>query len=270
MRNTLLTIVIIVVLAAPQATACTGVVISQDGRTVVGGNEDWYRASAFYWATAAVGSLHGVVYFGYLVDGEFGDMPPFWWEFQGINDAGLFFDSLSTPCGIDPEEADKRSYTGRIERLIMQTCSTVSEAVDVITRYDRTFMDCRQYLLADRTGAAAVVEPDKVVWMEAGTMALTNFRLSDPSLGQYPCWRYEAVTDELAINREPTVDRVAEILSAAENPSTQYTVVSDLGSNTAYVYRIGDYSRQYQIDLEPLWTNGSDHVSFSALRLSED
>ncbi|GAG52224.1 unnamed protein product, partial [marine sediment metagenome] len=183
---------LLLVLGSASAWACTGVVIACDGHVVAGGNEDWSRPDSYMWAEPVAGRLHGVVYFGYEVRGEFGDRPPFWYEFQGINSVGLFFDSFGAPCaGLSDEEQLRPRYAGRIEQLIMRWCSTVEEAVRMITQYDRSFMTCMQYLLVDRTGAAAVVEAGKVVWMESDTFAVTNFHLSDPSHGGYPCWRYD-------------------------------------------------------------------------------
>ena len=258
---------LLLVFAVP-SLACTGVVISGDGHIVVGGNEDWQRWDSFLWADAATSTLHGVVYFGYEVRGEFGaSRPPFWFEFQGINDAGLFFDSFGAPCaGQADEDTMKPRFSGRIEQLIMRWCSTVEEAVRLMTQYDRSYMSCTQYLLVDRTGAAAVVERGEVVWMTDDTFAVTNFHLSDPTHGSFPCWRYREATRMLAQDSTPTVERVAEILDAAHLPSTRYSVVCDLTEPTAYVFYAQDFDRPIAIDLEPYWSDGSDRIALGSLR----
>jgi hypothetical protein len=263
-------IVAAVALVAPAAAACTGVVIARDGEVLVGSNEDWFRPDAYVWAVAGVGTNLSAVYFGYYVDGEFGeDIAPFWYEFQGINEAGLYFDSFSAPCGPDDDSSMTQTYHGSIERLIMQTCETVEEAVQVLTRYSRANMDCMQYLLVDRTGAAAVVERGAVVWKEGETFVLTNFHLSDPTDGHYPCWRYDIATRCLAANSDPTVERVTQVLGLAKTGSTMYSIVCDLARMTAYVYLMGGFHRPLAVDLETLWTEGSDRVPLSSLPRAE-
>jgi len=247
--------------------ACTGVVIARDGYVMVGGNEDWFRPDAFLWAEPTAGRLHGVVYFGYEIRGEFGNEEPFWYEFQGINSAGLYFDSFSAPCvGLSDEEQLKPRMTGRMEQLIMRWCSTVEDAVRMIAQYDRSFMSCIQYLLVDKSGVAAVIENGAVVWMDGETFAVTNFHLSNPADGQWPCWRYDIATEMLAANSEPTFERIAAILNAAHTPSTRYSVVCDLAADLANVYYAGAFRRPIAIDLETLWAEGSERVALSSLR----
>lgn len=261
----------IVLLAAASTGACTGVVISRDGKTLVGVNEDWFRPDAYVWASPAPGRLHAVVYFGYEVINEFGpNEHPFWYEFQGVNDAGLFFDSFSAPCGVEEGGTGGRRYVGRMERLIMQTCGSVEDAVRVMTQYDRSYMDCMQYLLVDRSGAAAVVEAGTVVWMEDDTLAVTNFHLSDPSHDHHPCWRYAAATRALKANSEPSVGRITYTLSTARTASTQYSIVCDLAEDVAYVYYLGNFARPLAVDLKTLWSEGSSYVPLSSLGQAEN
>jgi len=246
------------------AAACTGVVIAKDGHVIAGGNEVWFRNDSYMWAEPTVGTLHGVVYFGYEIRGEFGNDEPYWYEFQGINSAGLFFDSFGAPCaGLSDEEYLKPYMTGRMEQLIMRSCATVEDAVRMITQYNRSFMICMQYLLVDRTGAAAVVENGAVVWMEDDTFAVTNFHLSNRSHGGWPCWRYDAATRRLAEDSDPTIERVASILNATHTSGTRYSVVCDLITNRANAYYLGDFRHPIAIDLETLWAEGSERVALA-------
>ena len=268
MRMGVALVCFVCLLCAYPACACTGVVIVGDGHVLVGGNEDWQRWDSFVWADAATPRLHGVVYFGYEIRGEFGThQGPFWYEFHGINDAGLYFDSFGAPSA-QPIDADllKPHFDGRIEQLIMRWCSTVEDAVRLMTQYDPSYMVGQQFLLADRMGTAAVVEGSEVVWMTGSTFAVTNFHLSDPSHGNYPCWRYETATRMLAEDPSPTIDRVAEILEAAHLPSTRYSLVCDLVEPLAYVYYGQDFVRPIVIDLAPLWRDGMDRTALGRLR----
>lgn len=265
MRGCLVILVLLLVGAVP-VLACTGVVIARDGQVLVGGNEDWQRWDSWMWAEAARGSLHGAVYFGYEVHEEFGGKYPFWYEFHGVNDQGLYFDSFGSPCaGLPDEELLKAKLTGSIERLIMEWCATVDDAIRIFEQYDRSFMLCTQYLIVDKTGSAVVIEGGDIVRMEGDTFALTNFHLSDPSHGSWPCWRYTRATGMLADNSEPTVERVAEILDAAHISSTRYSIVCDLIAETATVYFAGDFLRSAVLNVEELCRTGSERVLISSL-----
>jgi len=166
----------------------------------------------------------------------------------------------------------KPVYQRSMEQLIMRRCSTVEEAVNLMNQYDPRFTSCRQYLLVDRTGAAAVFEYGAVVWMDGESLALTNFHLSNPSDGHHPCWRYTAVMRELAENTEASVSRVAEIVDAAQHVSTMYSIVCDLTACEAFVYCVGytgDYETPRLVDLETLWRDGADYTVLAALPRAE-
>jgi len=251
--------------ATAPAAACTGVVIAKDGHVLVGGNEDWVRFDSFYWADAATEDAYGVVYLGYKIRGEWGHRNDFWYEFHGINDQRLFFDSFGAPCVI-PTTTVGNPYRG--EHLMadaMRSCATVEEAVAVFESSNLTFMQCQQFLFVDRHGHAAIVEGDETVWMDGETFAVTNFYLSNPSLGGSPCWRYDTVTSMMEADASPTLERIAELLEATSHVGTRYSVICDLTEDVLHVSYAGDFDGIAAIDLVPLFAEGSDRVSVLSL-----
>jgi hypothetical protein len=98
---------LVIVLAASAAAACTGVVLVGDGHVVVGSNEDNLATGPAMWATAATHSSCGAVYFGFrfpAMGGRFAG----WYEMQGANDHGLYFDLFSTPCRSESSQSQCR------------------------------------------------------------------------------------------------------------------------------------------------------------------
>jgi hypothetical protein len=103
--------IVVLALAAcrPPASACSGVAWFGDVVAIVGGDEDQAPAmfhDAAMWATARTEGDYGAVFFG-LWFSHLGDRSPGWYEMQGVNDRGLYFDLFSTPCppgGIRPVE----------------------------------------------------------------------------------------------------------------------------------------------------------------------
>ena len=276
-----ITIAVLLLIVAPGTLACTGVVIAQDGRVVVGGNEDWTRFDSHVWAEASTEQTHGAVYFGYQIRGEFGPRASYWFEFQGVNDQGLFFDTFGAPTMGNPQWTGKPSCPAHIEILMMEGCATVEDAIALLGSYDLTrykhynetiFRSNMQFLLADRTGTAAVVDGEHVHWIEDGRLVTTNFRLSDPSLGGWPCWRYDLANSMLATDASPTVGRVAEILGAVQFPCsrgyascTRYSVVCDLVQGRAHLYFAGDFDQSVQLDLAELCRDGLERTPIEDL-----
>ena len=139
--------------------------------------------------------------------------------------------------------------------------------------YDETiFRSNMQFFLADRTGAAAVVDGEHVHWMDDGYMVTTNFRLSDPSLGGWPCFRYDLATRMLEADATPSIGRIAEILDATQFPCaqgyascTRYSVVCDLTNDVLALYFNGDFSRSAELDFARLCDEGLERISIEGL-----
>ena len=281
MRRVLFLLVVLVAASHLAAKACTGVAIADGECVVVGGNEDWTRFDAHIWAEASTEEAYGAVYFGYQIRGEFGPRFPYWFEFQGVNEHGLYFDTFGAPTLINRGWAGKPSCPEHIEILMMRECATVEDAVDLLAsynlsryrRYDETmFRANMQFFLADRTGTAAVIDGEHVHWMDGGRLVTTNFRLSDPSLGGWPCWRYDLANSLLDANASPTAERVAQILDAVQFPCsegyascTRYSVVCDLVRSAGWLYFNGDFSRSVELDLASLCRDGLERTSIETL-----
>ncbi len=281
MRGTALLVVILLSTLSVGAAACTGVAIARDGHVVVGGNEDWRRWNSYVWAEPTDAESFGAVYFGYEIFGEFGPRPRYWFEFQGINEHGLFFDTFGAPFMADPSWGDNPPAPTHIERLLMRQCATVSEAIDLLGAYDlRTcagvnefiFRGNMQFLLADRTGAVAVVGGGEAVHMTADTFAVTNFRPNAPTRGGWPCWRHDLATAMLEADATSSMDRVAEILSETQfscslgyASCTRYSVVSDLTTGEIRLYYGGDFDNYAALSLLDLCAAGLERTPIEGL-----
>ena len=266
-------------LAALCVNACTGVALVRDGAVVGGGNEDNDLTDPAIWATAASDTAYGVVYFGFYFIG-LGNRLPGWYEMQGVNDQGLFYDLFSMPCGSDSPVSRGPGWLGpgypmpeAVERTMMTTCATVEEALAFLQARDYSkIVPCVQVLLVDREGSAAVYTGDGDVFRTTPGFVVTNFNLVDPSLGEYPCPRYNIASRLIGYDASPTLDRVAQILRAAriqpsspEDGGTRYSVVCDLANGIADVYVDGDFSSRAQLALAELWAQGRERVLLTEL-----
>ncbi len=262
------------------AEACTGVVLVGDGAVVVGGNEDNDKIDASIWATAATESGHGAVYFGFYFP-QLANRFASWYEMQGVNDEGLYFDLFSTPCRPDDQQGPApMPQLGRppeaIERTMLASCATVAEALAFLHKknYAR-ILPCVQTLLVDRAGNAAVYTGKTNVFRTTPGFVVANFWLDDPSLGDWPRESYAAASRMIAWDASPTLDRVAQILCAARHipapgasyseGGTRYSVVCDLVGGVADVYLDGDFTQRARLDLAPLWANGLARMPLAEL-----
>ncbi len=265
--------------AAWSAAACTGVALVGDGGAVAGGNEDNDKTGPAMWATPAIASRYGVVYFGFWFQG-LGNRLPGWYEMQGVNDRGLFYDLFSMPCTPGIEQSTIADWRGpgfsmpeAIECTMMTTCATVEEALTFLhARNYASILPCVQVLLADRSGNAVVYTGIGDVFRTHPGLVVTNFNLADPSLGEYPCPRYTVVSRLLGYDSTASLDRAAQLLRAARiepaSPSdggTRYSVVADLVNGLADVYINGDFTSRARLELADLWANGQERIPLTDL-----
>ncbi|POY39339.1 penicillin acylase [Solitalea longa] len=116
----------------------------------------------------------------------------------GINQEGLFFDGAVTPDQKNTKGC--KSPKGNTGNKILATCKTVEDALKFIEAKNICLTN-GHLLFGDKTGNAAVVEwvngERKIIRISGDHLMVTNFLLSDPTQGNYPCRRYEAMDQEI-------------------------------------------------------------------------
>lgn len=157
--------------------------------------------------------------------------------FDGMNEKGLAVGLAADEAGSLRPDPAKPTVSGvRIIRLMLDQAATVDEAVAVLRRYNIDFGDGPplHYLLADATGASAVVEfvdgatqvlPGGPPWQ-----ALTNIRLAGADEGTRQADRRYA-TASAALGRAGGVldwRAAMGILQAVAQPHTRWSVTYEL------------------------------------------
>ena len=112
----------------------------------------------------------------------------------GINEKGLFFDAAVTP-----EQEKIKGYGNPKDNLgdkILALCSTVEEALDFLDK-EKIALNKSHIMFGDKTGKAVVVEwlkgKRKLHWIKGNKLIMTNYLLSDPKAGNFPCYRYQSI-----------------------------------------------------------------------------
>lgn len=223
--------------------ACTGIVVNDDSRVLVGNNEDWYNMRTKVWFVQPINDRYGCVFFG------FDNLNPQ----GGMNQKGLFFDIYALREKEIPGQEGKPSFKRDLMKEIMVTCATVEEALTLIGKYRRDFMDRRQAFIADATGDAAIIEGNAVVRKTGNYQIVTNFRQSwtDPELSS--CGRYpiaKGIMDQCQSDKFTCIRRVLAATHQEGGYPTLYSNIYDLTAKKVHVYYFHNYQEEVVIDLE--------------------
>jgi hypothetical protein len=141
--------------AGRDAESCT-VFFAADDRVALGGNNE--------------DGTYGRMYVGYddlRVQG-------------GLNDQGLFFDGLAVRQVNVPHELGKPIYPGVLIEKAMAECGTVACVVNLFERYGLSHAAGNgHYLVGDRTGDSASIEPFGILRKDDRYQVATNFFQSE-------------------------------------------------------------------------------------------
>lgn len=230
-----------------KSNACT-IFTCGDGEIIlVGNNEEWmYSINNSMIITAPDEKNYGRVCFynDSFVQG-------------GMNEKGLFYDGATCPSTKVPYSEEKPTLGMDLGEVVLTTCANVQEVVEMLEGHNipQYFQD--HLLFTDQSGASIVIEWINgemiVIEKNANYQLVTNFWLSNPELGGYPCDRYNAAKTFLEEDNELTVAYFTDILSATKQDwgdgGTLYSNVYNLTENEVYIYYRGDFTSAYKVNL---------------------
>ncbi|MBB2182214.1 hypothetical protein H0486_04910 [Lachnospiraceae bacterium MD1] len=231
------------------AMACTIFSVSlEDGTVLACNNEDWmYSIENTVKISAPDSNSYGRVCFYNLsyVQG-------------GMNEYGLFYDGASCPSTEVPYDKEKDDLGYDLGEIALAKCKTVKEVEEFFNNHNipKGFYD--HLLFADPTGNVAVFEwvenKFQVIWKEPekSHQVITNFWLSDPALGGYPCTRYDTA-DQALSSEKPSFELCEKILNKTKQDwgdgGTLYSNICNLNTREVFLYYRCDTHQSYQINL---------------------
>lgn len=253
----------------PEATRGCTVFFASDGTNVLAGNnEDFYNPSTRVWFLPAEEGKYGRLYFG------FDDFV----RQGGMNDQGLFFDTIAAPKLEMPHLADRERYAGDLITKAMEECATAEEAASLFRRLgpysDPTEIPSIRgaILFGDRSGRSVIIEGDVQIPKKGAFQVMTNFYQSRPELGGYPCRRFEIVNQMLEGVDTYSVDLFRRALAATHlehevgvsNP-TVYSNIYDLKRGIVSVYHFHNFENAVVLDLNEELSKGRHEYDLSSL-----
>ena len=233
----------------PKASQACSVMYYVDARTgdiyVVNHEDYWCDVEAYIQVQPARKNRYARLWYG-------------WDDFAqgGINEKGLFFDAAVTP-----EQEALAGYghpTNNLGDKLLAHCATVEEALAYLEEEKIALTDSHM-MFGDRSGTAVVVEwvaGERVLhWRKDHQLVMTNFLLSDPEAGNYPCPRFASIQQRIQAMEESTEDinllKVGNVFGQAAQPpqataegresGTVYTTFINITESKFYLsYRLSN------------------------------
>lgn len=159
------------------------------GKVYAVNNEDyWYDVDAYIQIEPKTKTKYARLWYG-------------WDNFAqgGLNDQGLFFDAAVTP-----NQAKIPGYGHPKNNLgdkILANCATVEEAIAFLEK-EKIALTQSHLMFGDKSGKAVIVEwvkgKKELHYISGNQLIMTNYLLSEPHAGNYPCPRYASIEKRIA------------------------------------------------------------------------
>lgn len=147
-RKPFILVLSLLLFLAPTSRACTIFVLTNSNQTLFFNNEDYSNPSTRIWFVPASNNYYGVAYVGFDND----------WAQGGVNTAGLAFDWVADARETyQPDEKLKRVRGNNPSERMLESCSTIDEAIAFYQQYQEPAFSYARLLIADKTGASVII-----------------------------------------------------------------------------------------------------------------
>ena len=225
--------------------SCT-IIYASDEKVALGGNNEDYkgRLARIHFLPAQEGKF-GRVYFGFDV----AEFPQ-----GGMNERGLFFDAATfDQVIVVPRDPTKPTIKGQLILKAMEECSTVDEVLRVFEHYDFSGRMGGHYLVGDRYGNSAIIEPKTVIRKQGKYQIATNFAQSQIASEGITDYRYQLACELFDNSKDLSVDLFRRVLSATHfeesGTTTLYSYICDLKTGDIYIYNFHNFEDVVKINL---------------------
>jgi len=249
--------------------ACTAFKVTQDGRTLIGCNEDAWSINAQVRFEQGRNGQFGAIYFGHSNGSPFRSMA----DQMGMNEAGLVFDGL-----VLAPQAARKTHGGRQVRfdelmpMVLRSCADVEEAADLLRTIDLGWLNTAMIFLADRNGETLIVEADTMLFSNDPALAISNWRMSsctDPNAIPIP--RLKAGRQLLMNGNGASLDEAQKVLSIMSvcrkkmGEGTLFSVLFDPAEGQAHLYFYHDFSARVTFDMKEELAKGDRTIDMASL-----
>ena len=261
MRRIFLLCITICMLLPNASGACTMYKLTQNGKTIVGNNEDWTSPNGQFWFEKGSKDTFGVMYMGFLNNFAQG----------AINDQGLMFDGFWEPYLAVNDVAGKLEIPIEIAiQKVMQTMTTVEEVQTYLETVNLTILENGQLVFVDASGTYLIIEGDQMFLGEENEKTFSNFYYSQiDSLEEVNLPYFKKGQDFIKNNTNENglthCSLAMEEFSQNNIAPTQYTTVYDLENLTIRVYLFHDFESFVELNLTKELQKGNHRTMIAEL-----
>jgi hypothetical protein len=244
-----------------QSKGCTIFSISDSTKSILGNTEDTVE-EGFMTISPSKPDSYGRITFSFADKYVQG----------GINEYGLAADGTGAKemqIVLDPTKPNLSDNVNIID-LMLKKCKTVDEVIPLCSQYNLTVLKWAHIMVADGSGKSVVIEIGKNGYTEflikdGNYQLLTNFNLSNPTIGYYPCWRYDAAIKLLPNVKTEIWDAASVLKAVNQGGGIQYGHVYDCTNKKFHLFRNDDYNQALVFDVEKLIKKGEDRLKMNDL-----
>jgi hypothetical protein len=246
-------------LGSDNALGCAMFAASEDGKVLIGANEDWLDPDINLYFVPATKDKNGYVIYG---------ANPLWPE-TGMNDQGLVIDFLRTPYLETTNPQNKEILVGNPAALFLETCNSVADVLEILESHTLGGFEQGQMMIADGTGDAAIVEGDIIHRKNSAAMIATNFLHSQVDVNDCPsCIRYRIVSgmlNEQGVSVESFRQTLKAIHFEGAWGGTQYSNIYVPQDGLIHIYLFHNYEDRVTLNLHEELEKGARSVRLAAL-----
>jgi hypothetical protein len=240
--------------------ACTIFIASNKYTVLVGNNEDYVPTiKTFLWIRPPLETKNGYVFWGFEEKYPEG----------GMNDKGLFYDVAALPQKVDLiKDPNKQDLEGYIVEKILQECGSASDVIKLVSKYNLTWYEKAQIMVADKSGDYAIINASYIIHPNDPNYVLTNYNLNDPANKYFKCWRRN--TAYQLLNSNPiSVDLFKNILDKTSQRETDngtvYSQICDLKNTNIYLFQRHNFAKVNKISLLEIFKKGKRDIEIKTL-----
>jgi tetratricopeptide (TPR) repeat protein len=189
-----------------------------------------------------------------------------------VNEKGLFYDFATTDEVKVPRDPNKPDSWGLSGKMIME-CSTVDEAIKLFSEYN--FKDGvwkGHYLIGDRFGNSAIIEPFTFIKSNRKYQIATNFLQSKTDPETSTDERYRLASKLFEQSDSISVGLFRRILNdthmeecGGQLSVTLYSYICDLKKGDVYIYNFHNYDNAVKLNIHEELKKGKHACLISSL-----
>ena len=248
---------------------CSMYKLSEDGKTIVGCNEDAWRTTPHIWFEKGKDSKYSCCFTGSRQIGKKRFAAQ-----SGMNEYGLTFSRLVAYHPKKKNESDKRTIENPDLFLmeIMRTCKNINDVYEKFDQYDRTCFIDDVLIYIEPSGNQLIVEPYRLIKGNDPTLVQANFC---PSItldkNRRKQERYRKGKDFLKTGFNTTDSFCRELSSEMHvcrdkiGDGTLLTSIWDTKSLKVTLFFYHDYSEKIVFNLKDEFLKGDHQLEVSSL-----